>query len=248
MGDFHENDLSLKRKIQSVLRSYGIAINENGQIVYQGECQISIKAKAVYLMRHAETIGTKKHQFMGEISDNAHICEDGKMNIMNSAKSIHQFYFDHIIVCSDIPRVLETAIELQKYTHDIPFHYCSDFSGINNGGWEGKTPNDLCNIDYRDYLEREEIKNIFAHSSNGTSWGEVLLSCNNLISHINMYYAGKRILLVSQGSMLQGLKILSHNSSTPWGSYDSKMMFNMATGKQSDSMYGKIVCVYDNNA
>lgn len=242
--NYHCNDLSTQNNIINTLSSKGLGVTNNGKIFFAG-VGMSINANALYLMRHAETFGTQNHQFMSNNSSNSHISLKGKQDIANLNNHLEKYNFDYIIVCCDIPRVLETAFELKSLYPKMNYIHINNVYGINNGGWEGKTPQNLTGIDLSDYIEREVNKNIFAKSSRGGSWGEVLLNTVFLINYINSNLSHKRILLISQGSILQGLKIITHTDKSPWGNYDSKKMYNLDK-KQTISNYGKIVRIYDN--
>ncbi len=205
-----------------------------------------LHADALYLMRHAETLGTQTRKFMSNNSSNSHICEKGKCDIALFNNNIDKYHFDCVIVCCNIPRVLETAEEFKKLYPNLKYVYDDRFRGIDNSGWEGKGLKDLTNEDLEDYKEREIKRNIFAKSVHGSSWGEVLLNSIDLINHINRYYENQRLLLISQGSIFQGIKLLTHATTVPWEDYDSKKMFNFDS-RQKISYYGRIVCLYDNS-
>lgn len=56
---YHREELSVRIKIKNELIKYGIQTDiENGEISYIGAKNISLKCKQIYLLRHAETIGT----------------------------------------------------------------------------------------------------------------------------------------------------------------------------------------------
>ena len=98
-----------------------------------------------------------------------------------------------------------------------------------------------------DYIERELRKNIFAKSSSGGSWGDVLINCDRLISYLNNEMSDKRVLLISQGSVLQGLRLLTHMTSYPWEGYSSSALFSLESNGDF-SGYGRIECIYDKDA
>ena len=241
---YHHDEKALKAQIRTILLSSGISVDAKGQLSFVGEGK-RILANAVYLLRHAETAGTQAHKFMSNDSENSHVCEKGREDIVRLNQNIEKYHFDAIIVCCDIPRVLETATEFRKLHPNHNYFYKKEFYGINNGGWEGKSPDDLFGIDLADYTEREINKNIFAKSSSGGSWGEVLMNCDQLIDYINCSFKRQRLLLISQGSILQGLKLLTHTSAFPWEGYNPMKLYNFDPKHEPHKNYGQIECLYD---
>ena len=149
------------------------------------------------------------------------------------------YNFDAVIVCSDISRVMETANIFKLVNPNLKYVYNKKFKGINNGGWEGKTKDTLKGIDANDFNEREEKQNIFAKSSKGGSWAKVILNTIKLINYLNKNYINKRVLLISQGSIL-----LTHADDKPWGDYDTEKLYNLDKN-QTKSNYAQINCLYD---
>ena len=112
--------------------------------------------------------------------------------------------------------------------------------GINNSVWEEKQLEMLDDTNLYIFLQREYAHNIFAKSKYGDSWGDVLLRCSKLIWAINKDYKGKEILLISQGSIYQGLKILLHHSNKPWDGYSANAMFCAKPSREKPVGYGKL--------
>ena len=96
--------------------------------------------------------------------------------------------------------------------------------------------------DQEDFYQRELLHNIFAKSSRGCSWGEVFLRCIELVEFLNNNYANKRVLLISQGSILIGIKTILQLESEPWKGYDSKAFFGLTNNKSNN--YGKLNHVF----
>lgn len=238
----HMNSIEMQNYIRNVLENNGLIVDKSGIITY-AQAAMNIYSEAVYLLRHGETYGTIENKFMSNKSKNSYICEKGVKDILNLG-SLSKYCFDVVIVCCNIPRVLETASIVIIQNSNLRFIYKDDFYGIDNSGWEEKSCKDLTENDLEDFIEREIRHNIFAKSSNGGSWGEVLINCVRLINFINAKFTGKRVLLISQGSILQGLRILRHETSTPWEKYDAMKMFKF--DKNFNSNYGQITCLYDN--
>lgn len=244
MKNFH-SDNWIKRKWQTfVLNKNGIKVDEKtGKIEYKNH-KMEIKCDAVYLLRHARTYATQTHEFMSDNSKNSHICKEGIADICLLQREVKQYNFDIVILCSNIPRVLETGQIFKLVNPDLEYVDKKHFKGIDNGGWEGKTGKTLSEVDLKDFEEREQKQNIFAKSSKGGSWAKVLVNCLSLIKYLNKNFSGKRVLLISQGSILRGLKILTHKDENPWGDYKTEKLYNLDK-MQSKSNYASINCLYD---
>lgn len=243
MKDYHMNTVEQQFYIRSLLAANGLDVDDLGQLHY-GVKGMDINASALYLMRHGETEATQNRVFMSNDSANSHLCAKGRDYILSLRDTSPSYQFDVVIICSDIPRVMETGCLFREIFPNYTYVYATKYRGIDNGGWEGKTPKDLKGTDYQDYVEREEKKNVFAKSARGGSWGDVLVNTVELIQFINTNYAGKRVLLISQGSILQALILLSHQTRVPWEKYDTRKLYNLDK-KQTKSNYGKIECLYD---
>lgn len=243
MKQYHSDHLIRKIYIKMKLQKNGLDVDSNGKIQYN-ENKMKIDADAIYLLRHAETIATQNHEFMNDTSDNAHICKKGIEDIISIAENVDDYCFDEIIICSNIPRVLETSYVFKLLKPNYNYTFLKNYKGIDNNGWEGKTPENLKGMDLEDYIQREEKNNIFAKSSKGGSWGQVLINTIKLVKYINRNCKNKRILLISQGSILKALKILTHLSKTPWDQYDTKKLYNLDKN-QNQNNYAKINCLYD---
>ena len=244
MKKYH-SDNALKQFFMKIkLKINGLNVDSEGIITYRDK-KLELNARAVYLLRHAETMATQNHEFMSDVSDNSHICKKGIEDLLELTNEVDKYKFDEIIICSNIPRVLETGNIFRVLNPNYPYKYLKNIKGIDNNGWEGKTNKTLTGKDLEDYIEREEKKNIFAKSSKGGSWGLVLINTIRLIKYMNRNCKNKRILLISQGSILTALKILTHIDKTPWGDYDTKKLYNLDKN-QMKSNYAKINCLYDN--
>lgn len=246
MRDFHKDNYFQRIYETRLLNKNGLNVDkESGKIIYK-ENKMNIKCDAVYLLRHAKTHATQNHEFMSDISLNSHICKEGIEDICSLQSQVDLYNFDVVIVCSDISRVMETANIFKLVNPNLKYVYNKKFKGINNGGWEGKTKDTLKGIDANDFNEREEKQNIFARSSKGGSWAKVILNTIQLINYLNKNYINKRVLLISQGSILKALKLLTHADDKPWGDYNTEKLYNLDKN-QTKSNYAQINCLYDRN-
>ncbi len=249
MLEYHIDNINFRKKVKLILEQYGIKVNiENGKICKnQKKSKVKIECEAVYVLRHAKTLGTINKVFMSDDSDNSHIVYEGIKELIVNNKDVNKCRFDSAIICSDIPRVMETGEIFKLLNPNILIDVQKNFKGINNGGWENKTEKTMTGIDLNDYIQREKEHNIFAKSSSGESWAQVLLNCVDLIEYLNKNYKNKRVLLISQGSILMGLKILMGIEDL-WEDYDTKKLFNLYNEKKSNSNnYSKISLLYDVN-
>lgn len=244
MLSIHTNTIEEKNVIRSELQGKGIKVSACGQISYCNTSRIPLLPDALYLLRHAETDATVSHAFMSDNSPNAHINSIGERSIARLDKLFDTYDFDVILICSDIPRVIETGELIKRRHPHYEYVYRNSFRGIDNGGWEYLSPSTLDQQDYRDYFAREYEHNVFARSSNGGSWGDVLVNASKLIDYLNNSFGSKRVLLVSQGSILRAIKIIIRSFETPWEGYDSNTLFNHGAS-MAKSNYGTIECIFD---
>lgn len=242
---YHREDDDICRKMVVELNKVGIGTDiNNGEIFYNGKCPLDLKCNALYLLRHAETYGTKNNEFMSDRSSNSKLTDMGIQKLTEVIGQIKDLKFDYILY-SSIPRVKETSdiIKRQLYM-DVCFQEISWMMGIDNAGWENKGKSELQGENIEDFYQREVLHNIFAKSSKGSCWGKVLCCCIQLIHFINSGYMGKRVLLVSQGSIFMGLQVVLHKEEKPWEKYDTDSFFSLQQNRPSN--YGTIQCVYEN--
>lgn len=243
---YSNNTGSMRYYIAGQLKTYGINVDiNNGKILNYSENIKLLQCRSLYLLRHAETIGTKEKRFMSDSSSNAVLTEQGIANVKLTANLIEKMQFDYVLY-SLIPRVKQTAEIIKQYEN-----YCNNYieipwmNGIDNAGWEGKTVAELNGKDQEDFYQREILHNIFARSSKGCSWGEVLLRCIDLIEYINAHLIDKKVLLISQGSIFVGLRLLLHLEDKLWGNYDAESFFGLNNNKSQN--YGKLQYIFGEN-
>lgn len=237
----NENTLVERLNIFLYLLRYGIVTNlVTGRIRYVSY-RPSCRCSDLMLLRHGKTVGVENKEFMSNDSDNSILSNAGIREIEIISEDVRQYKPD-ITLVAPLNRTLSTFRVLQE---KLPFSLnsiiCSTLVGINNGVWESKTVDMLDEVNYLVYYKREYHHNIFAKSLYGDSWGDVLLRCGNLLEAINQDYAGKKVLLISQGSILQGLRIILHKTVSPWSDYSSGSMFSN-TGSKSIG-YGKLFSI-----
>ena len=194
-----------RERITSSLLRWGIAIDQQtGKIDYiEGTVIPEMKCESIHLIRHAETEAVAKHEFMSDTSDNCGFTENGIEITRRQAAQLDAYDFD-VALHGPIARVVNTMKIImqtpQKFAC-IPVDY---LHGINNTGWEYKTYYDLEHDPT--FVAREIENNMFARTPKGTSWGTVIANCADVLELINEQYAGKRILLLSQGSVLRAMQ------------------------------------------
>lgn len=223
---YHREKADFCIKIAQILKQYGIRTDlESGEISYYRQPVLKVECKDLYFLRHGETEGIVQHCFMSNDSLNSVLTERGICQLVKEAGKIEQLDLDKVLY-SVIPRVKRTAEIIYSNMKKKPcFLEIPWVIGIDNTGWEGKRREELKGIDANDFDQRENRHNIFAKSSKGASWGRVLLCCISLIKYLNKNFAGERVLLISQGSILVGLQLILQVDKKPWATYNSNNFF-----------------------
>lgn len=238
-NNYHRNTSKEEEVIKNILRKYSINVNEQGIISYVGSNGDNVLPNcSLYFMRHADTFATSEGLFMSDDSENSHISLEGIEKIHSEAPKIDSLNID-LMIYSGIIRVQETAEEIRKCVKNVPECILLPWlKGINNEGWEKKRIEELIGEDAIDFKEREIRHNIFAKSSKGTSWGEVLVNADNLIEYMNENCSGKRVLLISQESLIYSFKMLTRQIKKPWDGYETIEFFGF--NKKNGKKYGSI--------
>ncbi len=231
-----------KKRITDTLLKWGIATNQDdGTIDYIKTGIPEMKCKSIHLIRHAETIAVVKHEFMSDTSNNCGFTENGIEITRKAAEEMNNYSFD-VALFGPIERVINTM----KLVMDIPQKfdavYCKKLHGIDNTGWEYKSFFDLEHNPL--FLAREVENNMFARTPEGTSWGTVIANCADVLDIINDKYAGKKVLLISQGSVLRGMQILLRKREHPWDEYTVSGMYHVGDDSKKKKNYGIISQVY----
>lgn len=223
-----------------IMRLLSIKVNiKTGEIHYiQHRRSIQCICKNLYLLRHAETYGVRNNQFMNNTSENSRLTDYGQESIKELAPIIKEFDFDYILY-SDIPRVKDTVELLKRDDFNNRFVKVSFLKGINNGDWAGKSLSELNNDNKNLFYRREILHDVFCHASGGNCWSDVIMRSLLLVLLINLKYRDKKILVVSQGSILRALQILLQKYDDPWKNYEPKTMFSLLQSKTT-FQYGKL--------
>ena len=220
---------------------YGILVN-----VFEGNIRYlpfkrKCRCKGLKFIRHGRTEATEKKEFMSDISDNAKLSALGKeeLQLPEIGKLIRENSPDVVLV-GPLERTKETYMVLEKYFgEETNVDICPFMRGINNTDWSGKTFEMLDMNNLMIFLLRECDHNIFVKTTGGDSWGDVLFRCIKLLNHLNRNYCGKKVLLISQGSIYQAMKIVLHMHQEPWKNYSAEKMFSL-TSSGTNVEYGKI--------
>lgn len=232
-----------KQRITENLLKWGISINQDdGKIDYiEGSKIPEIKCESIHLIRHAETIAVAKHEFMSDTSDNCGFTENGIDITKKQAATLDEYDFD-IALFGPIARVVNTMELIMQTPQKFEAVKVQKLHGIDNTGWEYKTFYDLENDDT--FIAREIENNMFARTEKGTSWGTVIANCVDVIDLINEKYEGKKILLVSQGSVLRAMQILLRVRKHPWDDFTVSGMYHVGDDSKKKKDYGIINKVY----
>lgn len=232
-----------KDRITGNLLKWGIAIDQQtGKIDYiEGSVIPQVLCESIHLIRHAETEAVVKHEFMSDTSDNCGFTENGIEITHRQAKELDAYDFD-IALFGPIARVVNTKELIMQTPQKFDCVRVEYLHGINNTGWEYKSFFDLEHDPT--FIAREIENNMFARTPNGTSWGTVIANCADVLALINEKYQGKRILLISQGSVLRAMQILLRARKHPWDDFTVSGMYHVGDDSKKKKDYGIINRVY----
>ena len=232
-----------KERITANLLKWGIAIDQQtGKIEYiEGSVMPEVKCASIHLIRHAETIAVVKHEFMSDTSDNCVFSESGIEITRKQAAELDAYDFD-VALHGPIDRVVNTMKIIMERPQKFTCVRVEYLHGINNTGWEYKTYYDLENDPI--FIAREVENNMFARTPQGTSWGTVIANCADVLELINEQYAGKKVLLLSQGSVLRAMQILLRTRKHPWDDFTVSGMYHVGDDSKKKKDYGIINKVF----
>ncbi len=232
-----------RERITNNLLKWGISIDqETGKIDYiEGTTIPEVKCESIHLIRHAETIAVVKHEFMSDTSDNCGFTEKGIEITKKQAAELDHYDFD-VALHGPIARVVNTMEIIMQTPQKFEAVRVEKLHGIDNTGWEYKSFYDLENDPT--FIARELENNMFARTPNGTSWGTVIANCVDVIDLINEKYVGKKILLISQGSVLRAMQILLRARKHPWDDFTVSGMYHVGDDSKKKKDYGIINKVY----
>lgn len=234
------NSIKERIAISLILLRYGIGVNlKSGKlfyIPYKPKCA----CKTLQLIRHGKTFAVERGEFMNNDSVNSNLTDAGIKELERTAVNI-VIDLPDVILVGPLRRTIKTYEVLSsKIPSEILVKKCEYLLGINNSVWGEKTFEMLDIENLCVFLQRECSHNIFAKTKAGDSWGDVLVRCAKLLRDINKQYANKKILLISQGSIYQGLKILLHQEKNPWDNYTASSMFGTINRDSKQIGYGRI--------
>lgn len=243
MFDINTIPAAERERITNNLLKWGISIDqETGKIDYiEGTTIPEVKCESIHLIRHAETEAVVKHEFMSDTSDNCGFTQNGIEITKKQAAELGEYDFD-IALYGPIARVVNTMEIIMQTQQKFEAVRVQKLHGIDNTGWEYKSFYDLENDPT--FIAREIENNMFARTPNGTSWGTVIANCVDVIDLINENYAGKKILLLSQGSVLRAMQILLRKRKHPWDDFTVSGMYHVGDDSKKKKDYGIINKVY----
>lgn len=243
MFDVNSIPMSERVHITKNLLRYGIVIDqETGKIDYiPGTTVPELKCASLHLIRHAETVAVVKHEFMSDTSANTVFSEDGIEITRKQAAALDEYGFD-VALYGPIPRVVNTKEIIMSVPQTFEAFKVHKLHGIDNTGWEYKSFEEV-SADPT-FIARELENNMFARTPSGTSWGMVIANCVDVIDLINECYAGKKILLMSQGSVLRAFQILLRARKHPWDDFTVEGMYHVGDDTKKKKDYGLINKIY----
>lgn len=232
-----------RERITKTLSKWGISTDqETGKIDYiEGTTIPTVKCESIYLIRHAETEAVAKHEFMSDTSNNCGFTENGIEITKKQAEELDKYDFD-IALYGPIARVVNTKKIIMSRPQKFEAVRVQYLHGIDNTGWEYKSFEELVNTDI--FIARELENNMFARTPEGTSWGTVIANCSDVIDFINEYCVGKKVLLLSQGSVLRAMQILLRKRAHPWDDFTVEGMYHVGDDSNKKKNYGIIDKVY----
>ena len=239
MFDVETIPLKERQRISASLEKWGIAIDQTtGKISYiPGTAIPKVKCAALYLIRHAETVAVANHEFMSDTSDNCGFTQRGIAVARKQAQNLDEYQID-IALYGPIARVVNTEKLIMEYPQTFTTLQVPYLHGIDNTGWEYKSFFDLENDPV--FVAREIENNMFARTPKGTSWGTVIANCADVLELINREFDGKRVLLISQGSILRGMQILLRKRRHPWDNFTVSGMYHVGDDSKKKKDYGII--------
>lgn len=243
MFDINKIPMSERVHITTKLLKWGIKVDQDtGKIDYiEGTTVPEVKCESMYLIRHAETEAVAKHEFMCDTSDNCGFTENGIEITKKQAAELDAYDFD-IALYGPIPRVVNTQLIIMAIPQKFESVKVHKLHGIDNTGWEYKSFDELQHDPT--FIAREIENNMFARTVSGTSWGMVIANCAEVIELINEQYAGKKVLLISQGSVLRAFQILLRKRKHPWDDFTVEGMYHVGDDTNKKKNYGIIDRVF----
>ena len=243
MFDVNTIPVTEKERITKTLLKWGIGIDQQtGKIDYiQGTTIPEVKCRSMHLIRHAETVAVVKHEFMSDTSDNCAFTENGIEITQRQAEELDAYDFD-IALYGPIARVVNTKKIIMSRPQKFEAVRLQFLHGIDNTGWEYKNYYELEHNET--FVARELDNNMFARTPEGTSWGTVIANASDVIDFINEYCVDKKVLLLSQGSMLRALQILLRTRAHPWDDFTVEGMYHVGDDTNKKKNYGLIAKVY----
>lgn len=243
MFDVNTIPITERERITKTLLKWGISTDqETGKIDYiDGTTIPEVKCESIHLIRHAETEAVAKHEFMSDTSSNCSFTESGIEITKKQAEELDKYDFD-IALYGPIARVVNTKKIIMERPQKFEAVRLQFLHGIDNTGWEYKSFEELVNTDI--FIARELENNMFARTPEGTSWGTVIANAADVIDFINEYCEGKKVLLLSQGSILRALQILLRKREHPWDDFTVEGMYHVGDDTNKKKNYGVIDRVY----
>jgi broad specificity phosphatase PhoE len=232
-----------RERITKTLLKWGISIDQEiGKIDYiEGTTIPEVKCESIHLIRHAETEAVVKHEFMSDTSNNCGFTEMGIEITKKQAEELDAYNFD-IALYGPIARVVNTKKIIMERPQKFEAVRVQYLHGIDNTGWEYKSFDELVNTDT--FIARELENNMFARTPEGTSWGTVIANASDVIDFINEYCVGKKVLLLSQGSVLRAFQILLRKRKHPWDDFTVEGMYHVGDDTNKKKNYGVIAKVF----
>jgi broad specificity phosphatase PhoE len=167
----------------------------------------------IYLTRHGETLWNTEKRLQG--SKDSDLTEKGIRNAIALGKRLNNINFNAIYT-SPLERAYKTARYI-KSDQEVPIHTLENLKEIHFGDWEGKTKEEIENVDaYKyEYINFWEKPHIYNHTPHK---GECLTAFKQRVEHalrkISSDHQNGNILIVAHGVIIKAILSFTMNIST----------------------------------
>ncbi|OZM58716.1 hypothetical protein CIB95_03870 [Lottiidibacillus patelloidae] len=167
----------------------------------------------IYLTRHGETQWNKEKRLQG--SKDSKLTDMGISNAIALGERLSNIEFN-AIYSSPIERAYQTARYI-KSDKKIPIYTLDNLKEINFGDWEGKTQEEIENIEiykneYKNFWEKPHIYDHTPHKGEGLAVFKQRVE--NVLRKISSDNNNGNILIVTHGAVIKAILSFTMNIST----------------------------------
>lgn len=147
----------------------------------------------LYLVRHGETIWNAEKRMQGHM--NSDLTDQGKEQARLLGEKFATTTFDACYT-SDSPRALETAQLVTQYLPTTPVTD-SRLREIGMGSWEGRTRQEIANVDGQEWHHFWETPHLYQAKNGGETFHHLRQRSMASIDEILLKHTDQKILIVS---------------------------------------------------